>query len=94
MRTFEQRRFDHHTVETRRVRATEPGRVRVVRKAENRHIGIAVRDVVRIDPCDVGDHKIGWLDTVGGLEAMLREDRLELAPKEEVDPCEQDRCHA
>jgi hypothetical protein len=25
---------------------------------------------------------------------MLREERLELAPEEEVDPCEQDRCHA
>jgi hypothetical protein len=25
---------------------------------------------------------------------MLREERLELAPEEEVDPCEQDRSHA
>ena len=56
--------------------------------------GNAVRDVVRIDPRDVGDHEIGRLDAVGGLEAMLREERLELAPEEEVDPCEQDRSHA
>jgi hypothetical protein len=25
---------------------------------------------------------------------VLRKKRLELAPEEEVDPCEQDRCHA
>jgi hypothetical protein len=25
---------------------------------------------------------------------MLRQERLELAPEEEVDPCEQDRSHA
>ncbi|MDX6475111.1 MAG: hypothetical protein QOH95_622 [Gaiellaceae bacterium] len=56
MGTFEQRRFDHHAVEARRIRAAQPGRVRVVRKAENRHLGIAVRDVARIDASDVADN--------------------------------------
>ncbi len=94
MRTFEQRRFHHHTVEAGRVRPAEPGGVRMVREAEDRDVREPVGDVVRIDPCNVGDYEIGRLDTVGGLEAVLREERLELAPEEEVDPCEQDRSHA
>ena len=94
MWTLEQRRFHDHPVEPRRVRAAQAGGVRVVRKTKDRDIGIAVCDVGRVDARDVGDHEIGWLDTVGGLEAMLREERLELAPEEEVDPCEQDRSHA
>jgi hypothetical protein len=94
MRTFEQRRFHDHPVEPCRVRAPEAGSVRVVRKTEDRGLGIALCDIRRVDARNVGDHEIGWLDTVGGLEVMLREERLELAPEEEVDPCEQDRCHA
>ena len=94
MRTFEQRRFHHHAVEAGRVRPAEPSGVRMVRKTEDRDFRKPVGDVVRIDPRDVGDHEIGRLDTVGGLEAVLWEERLELAPEEEVDPCEQDRSHA
>ena len=94
MRPLEQRRFHHHTVEAGGVRATQPRSVRVVGEPEHRDVGEAVGDVVRIDPRDVGDHEIGRLDTVGGLEAMLREERLELAAEEEVDPDEQDRRHA
>ena len=94
MRTFEQRRFHDHPVEPGGVRPTQAVGVGVVRKTENRGLGKAVCDVVRVDTRDVGDHEIGWLDTVGGLEVMLRKERLELAPEEEVDPCEQDRCHA
>ena len=94
MGTLEQRRFDHHTVETGRVCAAEPGRVRMVREAENRDFGKPVGNVVRIDPRDVGDHEIGRFDTVGGLEAVVGKERLKLAPEEEVDPCEQDRSHA
>jgi len=94
MRPLEKRRFHHHTVETRRMRATKPGSVRMVGEPENRHFGEAVRDIVRIDPRDIYDHEVGRFDAVGGLETMLREERLELAPEEEVDPCEQDRSHA
>ena len=94
MRTLKQRRFHDHPVEPRSVRATQAGGVRVVGKPEDRDLGIAVGNVSRIDPRDVGDHEIGRLDTVRGLEVMLREERLEFAPEEEVDPCEQDRCHA
>ena len=94
MRTFEQRRFHHHTVEAGGVRTAEPSGVRMVRETEDRDFREPVGNVVRIHPCDVGDHEIGRLDTVGGLEAVLREERLKLAPEEEVDPCEQDRSHA
>ena len=94
MRTFEQSRFHDHAVEARGMRAAQPGGVGVIGKTENRGLGITVCDIGGIDTRNVGDHEIGWLDTVGGLEVMLREERLELAPEEEVDPCEQDRCHA
>ena len=56
--------------------------------------GIGVGDVVGIDPADVGDHEIGWVDALDREEAMLREQRLELRAKEEIDPDEQDRRHA
>ena len=56
--------------------------------------GIGVRDVVRVDPRDVCDHEIGRVDSVRGLEAMLREQCLELPAEEEVDPTRQDRRHA
>ena len=66
----------------------------MVREAENRHVRIRVRDVVGVDASDVRDHEIGWLDSVRGLEAMLRKSSFELAPDEEIDPTQQDRCHA
>ena len=91
---LEERRFRHDLVEAGTVRAPQSLGVGVVRVAENRHIGIVVGDVVRVDPRDVRDHEIGWLDPVRRLEAMLRQERLELAPDEEVDPAEEDRRHA
>jgi len=66
----------------------------VVRVAENRHIREVVRDVFRVDARDVRDHEIGRLDPIRGFEAMLGQERLELPPDEEVDPTQQDRCHA
>ena len=74
--------------------APQSGGVGVVREPENRDVRIGVCDVGRVDPRDVRDHEIGWLDAVRGLEAMLRKSRLELAPDEEVDPTKQDRRHA
>ena len=94
MRPFEERRFRDDLIEARRVGAPQSLRVGVVRVAENRHVGIVLRDIVRVDARDVGDHEIGWFDSVRGLEAMLRQHRLELPPDEEVDPAQEDRCHA
>ena len=94
MRAFEQRRLGDDLVESCRVRATQPLGVGVVRVAQYRHVRVGVCDVVRVDPRDVGDHKIGWLDPVRRLEAMLWQKRLELPPDEEVDPTEEDRRHA
>ena len=76
------------------MRTPQSLRVGVIRVAENRHVGVAVRDVVRIDSRDVGNHEVGWLDPVCCLEAMLWQERLELAPNEEVDPAQEDRRHA
>ena len=94
MRPFEERGFRDHLVEPRRVRAPQSLRVGVVRVTEDRHVGVVVGDIVRVDPRDVGDHEVGSLDPVRRLEAMLRQERLELAPDEEVDPAQEDRCHA
>ena len=94
MRPLEERGFRDDLVEPCGVSAAQSLRVRVVRVPEDRHVGVVVRDVVGIDPRDVGDHKIGWLDPVRRLEAMLRQERLELAPDEEVDPAQEDRRHA
>ena len=74
--------------------APQTGRVGVVRVPEQRHVGIAVGDVARIHPRNVGDHQVRWLDPVCRLEAMLWQKRLELAPDEEVDPAQEDRRHA
>ena len=76
------------------LRALEPDRVLVVREAEQRHVGIGLGDLVGIDPADVGDHELGWVDTLDRDEVMLREQRLELRAKEEIDADEQDPRHA
>ena len=94
MRPFEERGFRDDLVEPCGVRAAQPLCVRMVRVAEDRYVGVVVGDVAGVDPRDVGDHKIGWLDPVRRLEAMLRQERLELAPDEEVDPAQEDRRHA
>ena len=90
----EQRRFGDDLIESGGMSATKTRGVRVVREPENRDLRVVVRDVVGIDARDVSDHEIGRLDPVGGLEAVLRQERFELAPDEEVDPTEQDRRHA
>ncbi len=91
---FEERGFRDNLIEPCSVSAPQSLRVGVVREAEDRHVRIVVGNVVRIDPSDVGDHEIGWLDPIRRLEAMLRQERLELPPDEEVDPAQEDRCHA
>ena len=94
MRPFEQRRFRDDLIESRSMGTPQSLRVGVVRVAEDRHVGVVVGDVIRVDPRNVGDHEVGWLDPVRCLEAMLWQERLELAPNEEVDPAQEDRRHA
>jgi hypothetical protein len=65
----------------------------VVREAEDRDLGIGVRDLIRVDPADVRDHEIGRVDAVNRDEVVARQKTLELPVKEEVDPREQDRGH-
>ena len=94
MRPLEERRFRDDLVEAGRVSASQSLRVGVVRVAQDRHVGVVVRDIICVDPRDVGDHEIGCLDPVSRLEAMLRQEGLQLAPDEEVDPAQEDRRHA
>ena len=94
MRPFEERGFRDDLVEPCSMSPAQSLRVGVVRVPQDRHVGVGVRDVVRVDARDVRDHEIGWLDPVRRLEAVLRQQRLELAPDEEVDPAQEDRRHA
>src|ERR1700704_6606607 len=90
---LEQRRFRDYLVESGCVSAAQTGGVGVVCEAEDRHVRERVRDVVRVDACDVSDHEIRRFDAVRGLETVLGQDGLELPPDEEVDPTQQDRRH-
>jgi 8-oxo-dGTP pyrophosphatase MutT (NUDIX family) len=65
----------------------------MVRKAEDRDVGIRVRDLVWIGSPDVGDHQVRRIDRIVRDEVMALEQRLELAADEEVDAFEQDRRH-
>ena len=83
----------NNLVEAGGVRGSQAGRISVVRVSEDRNVRIRVGDFVGIDPRDVGDHEIGALSALDRDEVVLRQERLELAPEEEVDPTEQDRGH-
>src|SRR5206468_9769084 len=63
--TLDERGLDDHLVETGGVRGPQAGRVGVVRVAEDRHVGVRLRDLVRVDACDVGDHEVG---RIGALD--------------------------
>src|SRR5262245_22957047 len=86
-------RFGDDLVEPRLVRAAEALGVGVVREAEQRHVRVGVRDLVRVDPRHVRDHAVGRVDAVGGRQMMPREKAFQLPPEEEIDPYQQDRRH-
>jgi predicted metal-dependent hydrolase len=66
----------------------------VVREADDGDLGPRVDDLLRVDARDVGDHELRSVDAVRGDQAMPRQKPLKLAPEEEVDPNQQDRCHS
>src|SRR5205085_6949341 len=86
-----QRVLDHDLVEARLVCAPQPGRVGVAAEAEDRHVRIEIRDLLRLDAGDVGDAEVGPVGAVGRHEPMLRQERIPLAPGERVDTTEQQR---
>jgi hypothetical protein len=90
---LDERRFHHDLVEPGRVRPLEPGAVGVIREADDRDVGPGVDDLLRLDAGDIGDDELGRSDAVTRDETVRREEPLELAPEEQVDPNEQDRCH-
>src|SRR5262249_17374526 len=93
-RAFDERRFGHDLVESGLVRGPQTGRVRVVREADDRDLGVGVGDLVWLDPRDVADHELGVVDRIRGYEVVPGQERLELAAKEKVAPRQQDRRHA
>jgi nitrite reductase/ring-hydroxylating ferredoxin subunit len=92
-RTVGQRVLHQHLVEPGLMGAAQAGGVRVAAEAEDRYLGIRIGNVHRVDAADVGDHQIRPVHAVGRDEMMPREQRLELAPKEDIDPTQQDRRH-
>lgn len=76
------------------MRAPQAGGVGVICETEQGHVREVVSDVVRVDARDVRDHEIGWVNAFDGHEPMAGELRLQFAANKEVDPYEQDRCHA
>src|SRR5439155_11238624 len=57
-----ERRLDDHLVESGRLRGPESRRIRMVRKPEDRHVRVRVRDLLRIDAGDVRDHELRLAD--------------------------------
>src|SRR5205807_1055067 len=49
----------------------KPLGVRVIRVAEDRDVRVVVRNIVRVDPRNVGDHEVGRIDPVRRREPML-----------------------
>jgi hypothetical protein len=90
-RTLLERRFGKHLVEAGGVRATQAGRVRMVREAYDRDVRIRVRDLLRVDASDVADDELGLLDAIRADEAVIWQHDFELAAEEEIDPSQQDR---
>ena len=75
------------------MRALQADRVFVVREAEQRNVGEALGDVVRVDPADVGDDEIRRLDAFDRRQTVVRQGRFELPSQEEIHPDEQDPRH-
>jgi predicted metal-dependent hydrolase/8-oxo-dGTP pyrophosphatase MutT (NUDIX family) len=75
------------------VPAAQPFGVGMVREAEDRRVGKGVRDLVRIDPCDVRDHQVRRIGGINRDEVMPGQRCLELAAEEEIDPGQHDRRH-
>ena len=73
---------------------TQARGVRVIRVPEQRHVGEVLGDVVRVDAGDIGDHQVRRLDTRSRGKTVAGKQALQLAADEEIDPQEQDRCHA
>jgi nitrite reductase (NADH) small subunit len=89
-----ERVFHDHVIEAGGVCSSQSGRVGVPAEAENRDVGIRVRDVFRLDATDVGDDQVRLVDAVGGDEMVPRQQGFQLPPEKCVDPTEQDRGHA
>ncbi len=69
-------------------------RVDMIREPHDRHRRKRLGHIVGINTRNVGNDKIGRLNSLGRLEAMARQQPLQFCPKEQINPNKQDRCHA
>src|SRR2546430_1892731 len=76
---LDERRLDDDLVESGSVAGAQAGGVGVVRVAQDRHVRVRVGDLLRVDPGDVDDHEVRRVGVIDRNEAMLRQERLELA---------------
>ena len=91
---LEQGRLLDHEVEAGRLGPLQPARVLVVREPDQRRVGEALGDVVRVDPADVRDHQVRRVDTLARGEPVLRTQSLEFLAEDEIHPDERDPRHA
>src|SRR5947207_10744176 len=85
--------FGENLVEAGGVRALQPRGIGVVREPENRHVGIGVGDLFRLDAPDVRDHEIGRVDAVARDQPMVGQQAFELPSEEDFDSRQQNRRH-
>jgi len=90
---FDEGGLGHDLIESGGVRSTKAGRVGVVRVAKDRNVREGVGNFLGVDAGDVRDHELGRVRMVDRDEVMLGQKRLELPPKEEIDPTQQDGRH-
>jgi hypothetical protein len=76
------------------VRPTQSRRIGVSAEPDDRDVRVRVGHVERVDATDVGHHKVWPLGAIARNEVMPRQQGLQLAPEEDIDPTEQDRRHS
>jgi hypothetical protein len=90
---FDERRLRDHLVESSAVPGAETSRIGVIRVTEDRYVGVRLGDLQGVDTGNVDDHEVGWIGVIDRDETMPMQKRLELPPKIEIDPAQQDRRH-
>jgi hypothetical protein len=72
---------------------TKARSVGVIRETEDRDVGVGFGHFVGVNPGEIDDYEVGWIDAVGGDKAMRPEEHVKLASEKDIDPDQQDRRH-
>ena len=78
--------LDDHLVEPCLVCSSKTGRIGVTAEAEDRDVGIRVRNLLRVDARNIGDDHVRPVGAIARDEMMPRQERHELRAEECVDP--------